>query len=361
MYEYGRQSNKLATKKAYLAEINSLSQIELSSPDKAAFRDLIMTMDPVSKKVPKLVPSFARQNQETRDQSWSQIPSQEMAGRRTRTLMIDPNDKNRLWIGTATGGMWYNPDFRNNAQWVPISDDWESMSISSLAYDPVDPSTFYAGTGESFTSVPIYRESSSSGVGIYKTTDGGTTWQLLASTAAFDYINDLVVREENGKGVIYAAVASGTYQGRLFASERSDGLYRSTDGGEIWEQVLPNVEGESYSYAVADIELTDDGDLYIGTMRNLELTGGGHVLRSSNGTDWIVYKTLANEITSTPGADNIVTGRVILKSGADVVYAIGTGATRNSFGHYTVIALNSIRFSYKRDQVHGKRSQIHSN
>ncbi|MDW3191488.1 MAG: hypothetical protein R8G66_03960 [Cytophagales bacterium] len=84
-----------------------------------------------------------------------------MAGR-TRALMIDPNDENRLWIGTATGGMWYNPDFRDNAQWVPISDDWESMSISSLAYDPVNPSTFYAGTGESFTSVPVFRESSSS-------------------------------------------------------------------------------------------------------------------------------------------------------------------------------------------------------
>ncbi len=333
LYEYGRQSNKIATKKAYLSEINSLSQIPQAGPDRATFRDLIMTMDPVTGQVPKILPHSAKQFQESRDLSWRQIPSREMAGR-TRTLMIDPNDKNRLWIGTATGGMWYNPDFRNNGSWVPVSDDWQSMSISSLAYDPVDPKTFYAGTGESFTSVPIYRESSSSGVGIYKTTDGGSTWQLLASTAGFDYINDLIVREENGKGVIYAAVASGTYQGRLFASEPSDGLYRSEDGGNSWTQVLPDVAGESYSYAVADIELTEGGELYVGTMRNLELKGGGTILRSANGTDWVVYNALANNITSTPGTDNIVPGRVILQSGKDVVYAIGTGATVNAFGHY---------------------------
>lgn len=333
LYEYGLQSNRIATKKAYLSEINNLSQIPLEGPDKGAFRDLIMTMDPVTKQVPKILPQSARQLLESRDLSWRQIPSIEMAGR-TRTLMIDPNDKNRLWIGTATGGMWYNPDFRNNASWVPISDDWESMSISSLAYDPVDPKTFYAGTGESFTSVPIYRESSSSGVGIYKTTDGGATWQLLTSTAAFDYINDLVVREENGKGVVYAAVASGTYQGRLFASEPSDGLYRSEDGGNSWTQVLPNVPNEFYSYAVADIQLTKGGEIYVGTMRNLELKGGGRVLRSFNGTDWVMYNTLANNITSNPNADNIVAGRVVLQAGKEVVYAMGTGATVNAFGHY---------------------------
>lgn len=333
LYEYGNQSDKLATKKGYLSEIQSLAQLELSGPDKASFRDLIMTMNPVTKRVPKILPLRGRVQQETRDLSWEQVPSREMAGR-TRDLMIDPNDENRLWIGTATGGMWYNPDFRNNAQWVPIADDWESMSISSLTYDPVNPSTFYAGTGESFTSVPIYRESSSSGVGIYKSSNGGVTWQLLPATIEFDYINDLVVREENGVGVIYAAVASGTYQGRLFASEPSDGLYRSADGGATWTQVLPNVEGESYSYAVSDIELTESGELYVGTMRNLELKGGGHILRSTDGLEWIVYPSVANAIAAVPFPDTIIPGRVILKSGKNVVYAIGTGAVENAFGHY---------------------------
>ncbi len=333
LYDYGLQSNKLATRKGYLSEINSLSQMELSGPDKAAFRDLIMTMDPVTRKVPKTLPIAERVEQESRNLQWTQIPSQEMAGR-TRTLMIDPNDANRLWIGTATGGIWYNPDFRNNAQWVPISDDWTSLSISSLAFDPTNPSTFYAGTGESFTSVPIYRESSSSGVGIYKTTDGGSTWELLTSTSDFDYINDIVVRDENGVGVIYAAVASGTYKGRVFASEPSDGLYRSEDGGASWTQVLPNVEGKEYSYAVSDIELTATGDLYVGTMRNLELIGGGHILMSSDGLNWITHRTLVDNITSNELVDGVVAGRVTLKSGADIIYAIGTGATVNRFGHY---------------------------
>lgn len=335
LYYYSFEADKRNVRNEYLSRIRQLSELELTGPDKAAFRDLIMTMDPASGKVPRISPESAksRTSVDSRDLSWTQIPSEEMAGR-TRTLMIDPNDDQKLWMGSVTGGLWFNPDFRSNAKWVPISDDWESLSISSLAYDPTNTSVYYAGTGESFTSVPIYRESSSNGIGIYKSSDAGATWEHLEVTSQFDYINDLVVREENGIGVIYAAVASGSYQGKLFASEPSDGLYRSADGGATWTQVLPNVVGQEYSYAVADIELTPKGTLYVGTMRNLELIGGGVVLSSSDGLNWELDNTIAWNVKSNPDISGIVAGRVALKSGDDVLYAIGTGALENGFGHY---------------------------
>ena len=73
--------------------------------------------------------------------------------------------------------------------------------------------TFYVGTGEAFTATITYRESTNTGVGIYKSTDGGQTWNILPSTQNFKYISDIEVRNENGNSVIYAGVVSGVYQG----------------------------------------------------------------------------------------------------------------------------------------------------
>ncbi|WP_420317246.1 T9SS type A sorting domain-containing protein [Ekhidna sp.] len=320
----------------YLENIKSLGITKLDGPEKSAYRDVIMTMDPKTGKVPRknlhhaIRESKGRVNS-ARDFKWQQVNS-EIAGR-TRSLMIDPNDGNKLWAGAVTGGLWFNPDFRNNAAWVPVSDDWESMSIACISHDPLNTNIFYVGTGESFTSVNIYRESSSAGVGIYQSLDGGSTWSLLSSTTDFDYVNDIVVREENGSSVIYAGVASGVYQGGIFDSNPTDGLYRSTDGGQSWTQVLPNIEGSSVPYAVSDIEVTDAGQLYVGSMRNLELKGGGIILQSSDGLNWNINTSFADEIIEI-GNDNglnVLPGRVKLTAQGDMIYAAGTGGWLNSF------------------------------
>lgn len=315
----------------YLNNIKKISQgLELKGPDKSTFRDVLMTMNPKTGEIPR---SHVRQvilNQRTRaeeerDFKWEQVNS-EIAGR-VRSIMIDPNDGNKLWAGAVTGGLWYNPDFRNNAAWIPVSDDWESMSIACISFDPKDPKVFYVGTGESFTSVNIYRESTSAGVGIYKTTDGGVTWSLLPSTSAFDYVNDIVVRDEDGTSVIYAGVASGIYQGSIFGSTPSDGLFRSDDAGNSWTQVLPNISGSSVPYAVSDIELTNSGDLFVGTMRNLELKGGGIILNSSDGINWNVFNDHADHVSNVVIIG--IPGRVILTSEGDNIYAFGTGGLQN--------------------------------
>jgi hypothetical protein len=323
-----------AKEEKYLNNIKKITTgLALKGPDKSTFRDVLMTMNPKTGEIPK---SNVRQvilNQRSRaeeeiDFQWSQVNT-EIAGR-VRSIMIDPNDGNKLWAGAVTGGLWYNPDFRNNAAWIPVSDNWENMSIACISYDPQNTNVFYVGTGESFTSVNIYRESTSAGVGIYKTIDGGTTWSLLTSTSEFDYVNDIVVRDEDGTSVIYAGVASGIYQGSIFGSSPSDGLFRSADGGTTWTQVLPNISGSTVPYAVSDIELTDSGDLFVGTMRNLEILGGGIILNSSDGINWNVYDGYVDSLIETNGND-VKPGRVRLTSEADNVYAFATGGFVNSF------------------------------
>ncbi len=323
----------------YLNHIKKISRvIGLDGPEKSFFRDAQMTMSPKTGKIysEKIKEFFGSrigdgsrigEKAEVADFEWEQINT-DIAGR-VRSFMVDPNDPGKLWAGATTGGLWYNPDFRNNAAWIPVSDDWESMSIACIAYDPNDTQTFYVGTGESFTSVNIYRESSSSGVGIYKTIDGGVTWSLLSSTEEFDYVNDIIVRDEEGQSIVYAGVASGTYQGNVFSSAPSDGLYRSVDEGITWSQVLPMIEGESVSYAVSDIELTSSGDLFVGTMRNLALDGAGIILSSSDGKFWEVEDRYVALIKSY--FDDVFPGRVRLASNGDVVYAVVTGGFKNSF------------------------------
>lgn len=322
----------------YLKNIKNLNVTKLDGPEKSVFRDVVMTMNPSTGEIPVKNLRSEIKNQKgrisaERDFAWQQINS-DIAGR-SRSIMIDPNDGQKLWLGAVTGGLWYNSDFRNNAAWVPVSDDWETMSISSITYDPNNTDIFYVGTGESFTSVHIYRESTSSGAGIYKTNDGGTTWSLLSSTTDFQYVNDIVVRNEDGTSVIYAAVASGRYQGNVFGSSPSDGLYRSMDGGTSWNQVLPNIEGSSVPYTVSDIELTPTGELYVGTMRNLALEGGGEVLSSTDGTNWTVVDLPYVEDIIAEGSNDygldLIPGRVRLSAGSSALYAVFTSGWTNDF------------------------------
>lgn len=325
--------------KIYLQNIRAavLYQGKLDGPDKSKLRDVMMTMNPTTgqfnpKEIGKIIgQNYRRRKAEgDRDFQWEGVPS-DIAGR-VRTLMIDPKDRNKLWAGAVTGGLWYTNDFRNNTVWQPVSDNWENMSISCMTYNPQDLDVFYVGTGESYTSVNIYRESTSAGAGIYTSEDGGQSWSLLSSTTAFDYVNDIVVKVEEGISVIYVAVASGRYQGKVFNSVPTDGLYRSVDGGSSWTQVLPNIPGQDVPYAVADIELTANGRLFVGTMRNLALEGGGYILYSDDGLTWERKDVYLEEALAQSG-HMAKPGRVLLKSApsaGNIVYAMGTAGYNNS-------------------------------
>jgi hypothetical protein len=199
---------------------------------------------------------------------------------------------------------------------------------------------FYAGTGECQTARLIYRESSGVGMGIWKSTDGGETWNILPSTEDFKYISDLKIRNENGLSVLYAGVVSGFYLGINFQSEPSDGLYRSTDGGETWSQVLPNIDWEDHPYAPADIEIGPEGRIFVGTMKNLEGKGGATILYSDAGTSgtWTVFDDYEEIIQNDPQYN--IPDRVILAcaaSNANRVYAlIGAGWLNSTDFNYSI-------------------------
>ncbi|MGA3013789.1 MAG: T9SS type A sorting domain-containing protein [Bacteroidales bacterium] len=322
---------------------------EADQPEMAALQDYFMTVDPATGTVPseRLYQAYIetknlmRQKTTSSTLNWTSYPS-DMGGR-TRAIMYDPNDSqhHKVWAGGVTGGLWYNPDITDSTQsWVPVADFWPTLAIRCITFDPNNTSVFYVGTGEAETAIQTYRESSGLGDGIWKSIDGGVTWIQLSSTTGFAYVPKIVVRSEGGNSVIYAGVVSGVYHG-IHNSVPSDGLFRSTDGGLTWTQVLPDIYGFNVPYSTSDVALGAGGRIYVGTMPNLDGNGAAVLLYSDNGLSgsWNVDTTYRHKIMYLDTTYNIP-GRVVFgcaPSDPNVVYALvasGIISPANNFHYY---------------------------
>ncbi len=264
-------------------------------PDLAWEQDFLRTMDPALKRpTPERLESTRKQIREyfktqankrtgTVEFPWIERGPNNVGGR-TRAIMWDPNDATgkKVWAGGVTGGLWFTNDIYNvNASWTQVDDFWDNISISAIAYDPNDAQILYVGTGEGWGA------GASRGAGIWKSTDGGRTWDVLTSTSDFHYVNDLEVRDEDGSSVVYAALRGNYYHG--WHGLEQQGLQRSLDGGGTWSQVLPIIPGKDVNYVAADIELDANNNLWIGTTDNpYNGEGGGTILFSTDGESWTV-------------------------------------------------------------------------
>ncbi len=132
-------------------------------------------------------------------------------------------DSKTIYVGTAGGGIWKSTNA--GASWKSIFDKY-CQSIGALAIDQKNPQVIYAGTGES-----NMRNSVSIGNGIYKSTDGGDNWTKLGLDST-EHIAKVVINPKNSD-VVFAAVP-----GPLWSDSKHRGLYKSVDGGSTWEKVL---------------------------------------------------------------------------------------------------------------------------
>ena len=135
---------------------------------------------------------------------------------RVSCIAIDPSRPKHVLCGSAGGGIWESAD--GGATWAPRTDLMPSLAIGAIAFDPTNPKTVYAGSGEGNFYFNI-------GAGVYKSTDGGTTWTVLTS-APFLGVGffDLVIDPARPK-VMYAAT--------------THGLFVSTNGGSTWTVKRP--------------------------------------------------------------------------------------------------------------------------
>ncbi len=143
---------------------------------------------------------------------------------RVSDVEVDPNNSSVYYAATSVGGLWKSEN--RGITWTPIFDRGGSFNLCCVVIDPKDSNVVWLGTGEN--SNP---RSSMYGDGVYKSTDAGSTWQRVG-LAASEHIGRILIDPRNSN-VVYVAS-----QGPLWSSGGERGLYKTTDGGKSWNAVL---------------------------------------------------------------------------------------------------------------------------
>ncbi|MEO0972971.1 MAG: glycosyl hydrolase, partial [Pseudomonadota bacterium] len=146
-----------------------------------------------------------------------------MSGR-IADIAMHPQDESTWYVGVGSGGVWKTTNA--GTTWTPIFDDQSSYSIGALAIDPSAPDTIWVGTGEAVDGRHV-----GFGDGIYRSRDGGKSWENLG-LAASEHIARIIVHPTNSD-VVYVAA-----KGPLWSSGGDRGLFMTEDGGTTWTNVL---------------------------------------------------------------------------------------------------------------------------
>ncbi len=157
-------------------------------------------------------------------------------GGRIRSIVIDPTNTNKMFVGSVSGGIWRSANA--GASWTPVNDFMANLAVSTIVIDPTNPNILFAGTGESFAADlnPTEGEGITPeglrGDGVFKSTDGGTTWSQLPGTKTsnptvcapagpvcpWSYVNRLTISPD----------------GSTILAATEFGIFRSVDGGTTW-------------------------------------------------------------------------------------------------------------------------------
>ena len=164
-----------------------------------------------------------RQTSPFKDVTWQYVGPKNISGRATDIAVADRKEGRRIYAAYATSGLWMSDD---NETWQPIFDDMPSTSIGDIAVAPTNPDILWVGTGEA----NIFR-ASMAGTGIYKSTDGGKSFTHMGLTDT-QTIGRILVHPTNAD-VVYVAAS-----GHEWTDNEMRGVFKTTDGGRTWNKIL---------------------------------------------------------------------------------------------------------------------------
>ena len=188
-------------------------------------------------------------------------------GGRVRSIIIDPEEPDKMWVGSIAGGIWATTD--GGAMWQPVDDFMANLAVSTLVMDPGNSNVIYAGTGEGF-----YNGDAIRGAGVFKSTDGGSSWIQLNSTTNFTWywVNRLAIHPTDSQ-ILLAATGYG--------------IRRTTDGGDSWTTAISDI-------GIKDVDFhPNNGNLAIASGsygRAYYSTNGGSSWKAATGwsaPDWL--------------------------------------------------------------------------
>ncbi len=235
-------------------------------------------------------------------------------GGRIIAIAVDPNDFSRYFVGVASGGVWKTTNA--GITWAPVFDNESSYSIGAVVLDPKNPLTVWVGAGENNS-----QRSVSYGDGVYRSDDGGKTWKNTGLKAS-ERIGRIEIDPRNSDHIYVAA------QGPLWGPGGDRGLFKTTDGGKTWKNILSISENTGVTDVVIDPRNPDT--LYAASYQRRR-----HVWTLINGgPESAIYKSTDsgaswNKLKS--GLPNVDMGRIGLAVSpvdTNVVYATVEAAER---------------------------------
>jgi photosystem II stability/assembly factor-like uncharacterized protein len=143
---------------------------------------------------------------------------------RVNTIAVHPKDRRIIYAGCATGGLFKSLD--RGDHWIPIFDHSSHLAIGHMAIDPQNPEIIYVGTGD--RNLPGF---TLFGNGVWKSVNGGATWTHIGLSAQ-RVVSKIIVHPEDGQTVYVATM------GLTSVRNQERGLYKTTDGGNSWTQIL---------------------------------------------------------------------------------------------------------------------------
>ncbi|MEZ4988406.1 MAG: hypothetical protein R2795_25840 [Saprospiraceae bacterium] len=160
-----------------------------------------------------------------------------MSGRVT-AIDVDLSNPNTIFVGAASGGVWKSTDGGN--AWKPVFDKAPLQAIGAIRINQRNPDEIWVGTGEGNP-----RNSHNTGAGLYRSRDGGDTWELVGLKATQN-IHRIIIHRDNPDVVFVGAMGS------IWGPNPERGVFRTTDGGQTWQHVLKVNDGTGIADMVAD-------------------------------------------------------------------------------------------------------------
>ena len=260
-------------------------------------------------------PAAAQSDEQLQAMEWRAIGP--FNGGRGTSVVGHPTDPMVFWFGHSSGGLWKTEDA--GTYWVPVGEgQFRYGSVGAIALSEKNPDIMYVGLGE-----PNMRQSVSWGDGMYKSTDGGETWQHIGLDT-LKQIARIRIHPDN-PDIVYVATP-----GHAFGPSEDRGIFKTTDGGKSWKKVLYKNEGTG---AIDLVMSPGDPDTLFAALWEFERkawgakTGGpdSGLWRSTDGGEsW-------TEITRNEGLPAGAMGRIGLTMSADDpkrVYALVDSETQ---------------------------------
>ena len=227
---------------------------------------------------------------------------------RIADVAVDPHNRSVWYAATASGGLWKTSN--RGLNWTPIFDDGGAYSLGVVVVDPKNSDIVWLGTGENEAQRAI-----GYGDGIYKSTDAGKTWKKMGLFNS-EHIAKIIIDPRNSNTVLVAA------QGPLFSPGGDRGVYKTTDGGQTWKQIL----GISENTGATDLDYDPRNPdvMYAASYQRRRNTS----IIIAGGPESHIYKTTdagAHWTKLTEGLPTVDTGRIALcvsPEKPDVVYAL---------------------------------------